>query len=35
MPINLLSGFAIMFAMLGAMITLFLNYYTSSMGAFL
>ncbi|HEV7960449.1 MAG TPA: flagellar biosynthetic protein FliR [Rhizomicrobium sp.] len=35
MPINLLSGFAIMFAMLGAMITLFLNYYTASMGAFL
>lgn len=35
MPINLLSGFAILFAMLGAMITLFLNYYTTSMGAFL
>jgi flagellar biosynthesis protein FliR len=35
MPINLLSGFAILFAMLGSMITLFLNYYTASMGAFL
>ncbi len=35
MPINILSGFVIMFAMLGAMITLFLNYYTTSMGAFL
>ncbi len=33
MPINILSGFVIMFAMLGAMITLFLNYYTTSMGA--
>lgn len=35
MPITIMSGFVIMFAMLGAMITLFLNYYTSSMGTFL
>lgn len=35
MPINIMAGFVIMFAMLGAMITLFLNYYTTSMGAFL
>ena len=35
MPINIMAGFVIMFAMLGAMITLFLNYYTISMGAFL
>jgi flagellar biosynthesis protein FliR len=35
MPINILSGFAIMFALLGAMITLFLNYYSTSMGTFL
>jgi flagellar biosynthetic protein FliR len=34
-PINILAGFVIMFAMLGAMITLFLNFYTTSMGAFL
>jgi flagellar biosynthetic protein FliR len=35
MPITIMSGFVIMFAMLGAMITLFLNYYTTSMGTFL
>jgi len=35
MPITIMSGFVIMFALLGAMITLFLNYYTISMGAFL
>ena len=35
MPISIMAGFVIMFAMLGAMITLFLNYYTISMGAFL
>lgn len=35
MPINILTGFVIMFAMLGAMITLFLNYYSTSMGIFL
>lgn len=35
MPINILTGFVIMFAMLGAMITLFLNYYSTSMGTFL
>ena len=35
MPISIMSGFVILFAMLGAMITLFLNYYTTSMGTFL
>ena len=34
-PINILCGFVIMLAMLGSMITLFLNYYTTSMGIFL
>ena len=34
-PINILSGFVIMLAMLGSMITLFLNFYTNSMGTFL
>ncbi len=34
-PINILCGFVIMLAMLGSMITLFLNYYTTSMGTFL
>jgi flagellar biosynthetic protein FliR len=35
MPINILCGFVILLAMLGSMITLFLNYYTTSMGFFL
>ena len=34
-PINILCGFVIMLAMLGSMITLFLTYYTNSMGTFL
>ena len=34
-PINILCGFVIMLAMLGSMITLFLNYYTTSMAIFL
>jgi flagellar biosynthetic protein FliR len=34
-PINILCGFVIMLAMLGSIITLFLNYYTISMGTFL
>lgn len=34
-PINILCGFVIMMAMLGAMITLFLNFYSTSMGIFL
>ena len=34
-PINILCGFVILMAMLGSMITLFLNYYTTSMGIFL
>jgi flagellar biosynthetic protein FliR len=34
-PINILCGFVIMLAMLGSMITLFLTYYTNSMGIFL
>jgi flagellar biosynthesis protein FliR len=34
-PINILCGFVIMLAMLGSMITLFLSYYTTSMGIFL
>jgi flagellar biosynthesis protein FliR len=34
-PINILCGFVIMLAMLGSMITLFLNYYATSMGIFL
>jgi flagellar biosynthetic protein FliR len=34
-PINILCGFVIMLAMLGSMITLFLNFYTNSMGTFL
>jgi flagellar biosynthetic protein FliR len=34
-PVNIMAGFVIMLAMIGAMMTLFLNYYTSSMGIFL
>ncbi|MBN9544466.1 MAG: flagellar type III secretion system protein FliR [Alphaproteobacteria bacterium] len=34
-PINILCGFVIMLAMLGSIITLFLSYYTTSMGTFL
>jgi flagellar biosynthesis protein FliR len=34
-PINILCGFVIMLAMLGSIITLFLSYYTTSMGIFL
>src|SRR6185503_6655051 len=34
-PINIACGFLIMMAMLGAIITAFLTYYTSSMAAFL
>jgi flagellar biosynthetic protein FliR len=34
-PINILCGFVIMLAILGSMITLFLNYYTTSMALFL
>jgi len=34
-PINILCGFVIMLAMLGSSITLFLNFYTASMGTFL
>ena len=34
-PINILCGFVIMLALLGSMMTLFLNYYTNSMGLFL
>jgi len=34
-PINILCGFVIMLAMLGSIITLFLNFYTNSMGTFL
>ncbi|HEY4273959.1 MAG TPA: flagellar biosynthetic protein FliR [Rhizomicrobium sp.] len=34
-PINIMAGFVIMLAMLGSMITLFLNYYTTSMAVFL
>jgi len=34
-PINILCGFVIMLAMLGSIITLFLNFYTTSMGTFL
>jgi flagellar biosynthesis protein FliR len=34
-PINIMSGFVILLAMLGAIITAFLTYYTSSMAAFL
>jgi len=34
-PINILCGFVIMLAMLGSIITLFLNYYTTSMAVFL
>src|ERR1700744_4403484 len=35
MPINILCGFVILLAMLVSMITLFLNYYTTSMSFFL
>jgi len=35
MPINIMAGLVIMAAMLGAMMTLFLNYYTTSMAVFL
>jgi flagellar biosynthetic protein FliR len=34
-PINILCGFVIMMAMLGSMITLFLSFYSNSMGTFL
>ena len=34
-PINILAGFVIMLALLGSMITVFLNYYASSMAIFL
>ena len=34
-PINIVAGFFIMLAMIGAIMTLFLNYYTTSMGIFL
>ncbi len=34
-PINILCGFVIMMALLGSMITLFLTYYSNSMGTFL
>src|SRR4051812_45547721 len=33
--VNILAGFVVMLALLGAMMTLFLNYYTTSMGVFL
>ena len=35
MPINIMAGLVILMAMLGAMMTVFLNYYTTSMGIFL
>ena len=35
MPINILCGFVIMLALLGSMITVFLNYYSSAMGIFI
>ena len=35
MPINIMCGFVIMLALMGSLITVFLNYYTTSMGAFL
>ena len=35
MPINILCGFVIMLALLGSMITVFLNYYSTSMAIFL
>ena len=34
-PINILCGFVIMLALLGSMITVFLNYYSSTMAFFL
>jgi flagellar biosynthetic protein FliR len=34
-PINILAGFVIMLALLGSMITVYLNYYASSMALFL
>src|SRR3984957_15356663 len=34
-PINILAGFVIMMALLGSMITVFLNYYATSMAIFL
>jgi flagellar biosynthetic protein FliR len=34
-PINILAGFVIMLALLGSMITVFLNYYATSMAVFL
>jgi len=34
-PINIMAGLVIMLAMLGSIITLFLNYYTTSMSVFL
>jgi hypothetical protein len=35
MPINILCGFVIMLVLLGSMITVFLNYYATSMAIFL
>ena len=34
-PINIIAGFVIMLALLGSMITVFLNYYATSMAIFL
>src|SRR6185437_7041025 len=34
-PINILAGFVVLIALLGGMMTLFLSYYTNSMGFFL
>ena len=34
-PINILCGFVIMMALLGSMMTIFLNYYATAMSAFL
>ena len=34
-PINILAGFVIMLALLGSMITVFLNYYSTAMAVFL
>jgi len=34
-PINIMCGFLIMLALIGALMTVFLNYYASSMALFL
>ena len=34
-PINIICGFLIMLALLGSLMTVFLNYFTVSMGIFL